>query len=309
MVLVIKKHRSILDNLRTWILDNSVIGDAGQVRDFPILVIDDEADDASIGTQNPFINGVYRPDEVDPTAINRAIRDPSLRLRTTQLRGVHGDSERQYLHPSPCCSEDHGPDLFPRDFIEYLRPPTNYFGPTRCSGPLEDVDPAPLAEVVVDYPSWIPDRHPNGHVPGPLPQTVNTALRTFVLVRATRLARGQVGQHNTMLVHVSRFQSVQNAVLEQLREALDDLRGRIRFEPERIIPELRELWQQTIAPVTAAYPNIDPALIVEWSEVEALLTEAIGPIQLRLLNGTSQDALEYFEHSKEGLNVIVVGGK
>lgn len=308
VLLVVKKHRSILNNLRTWILDNSVLSDSGQVKNFPILVVDDEADDASIGTQDPFIDGVYRPEEVQPTAINRAIRDLLYAFERRNYIGYTATPNANIFIPASVDSDDYGPDLFPRDFIEYLRPPTNYFGPDQMFGIDEDLKDLPLAEVVTDYAGWIPNRHPNGHVPGPLPKSMRNALSTFVLVRATRLARGQAGEHNTMLVHVSRFQNVQNAVLEQLREALDDLRGRIRFEPDKTLLELRRLWDETIAPVTAAYPNVDPSLVVGWEAVEAQLPDAIAPIQLRLLNGTSQDALEYFEHSDVGLNVIAVGG-
>lgn len=308
VLLVVKKHRSILDNLRRWILDNSIIGDTGQVKNFPIVVVDDEADDASVGTQNPFVDGIYKPEDVDPTAINRSIRELLYAFERRNYVGYTATPNANIFIPADIDSDDYGPDLFPRDFIEYLRPPTNYFGPDQMFGVADDVDEPPLAEVVADYAGWIPNRHPNGHVPGALPESVRNAVRTFVMARAARLARGQTREHNTMLMHVSRFQSVQNAVLDQLREELDDLRGRIRFEPDITLPELRRLWEKTIAPVTAAYPSVDPTHVLDWEEVAAQLPEAIAPIQLRLLNGTSQDALEYFEHSDVGLNVIAVGG-
>ncbi len=307
IVLVVKKHRSILDNLRQWILDNSAVDEDGRVKDFPILVIDDEADDASIGTQDPFIDGLYRPDEVDPTAINRSIRQLLYAFERRNYVGYTATPNANIFIPANIDSNDYGPDLFPRDFIEYLRPPTNYFGPDQMFGG-ENIGSAPLARVVSDYSGWIPDRHPNGHVPGPLPDSLVEALRTFVLACATRLARGHDNKHNTMLIHVSRFQSVQHAVDGQIREALDDLSGRLRFDMAETIPSLRQLWEKSIHGVSVEYPNIDPELLVNWEQVGQRLIEAVDGIQVRLLNGSSEDALEYFEHSDEGLSVIAVGG-
>ena len=61
IIFVMKKNRSVLHNLSQW-LD---LADAGII-DVPMLLIDDEADNASINTHNA---------DMDPTAINRAIRE------------------------------------------------------------------------------------------------------------------------------------------------------------------------------------------------------------------------------------------
>lgn len=70
ILLVIKKYGSILDNLHGWVtkLHGEQIkadSDEKRIRDIPLLVIDDEADNASINTKNP---------DEEPTAINRKIR-------------------------------------------------------------------------------------------------------------------------------------------------------------------------------------------------------------------------------------------
>jgi hypothetical protein len=42
--------------------------------------------------------------------------------------------------------------------------------------------------------------------------------------------------------------------------------------------------------------------------VEGFLDEAVRPIVVRTINGSAQDALEYFENRQNGLNVIAIGG-
>ncbi|MGD9714121.1 MAG: Z1 domain-containing protein, partial [Thermomicrobiales bacterium] len=200
VLVVAKKNSGILDNLRDWLLNVSGVGDPRRVRDYPVLVIDDEADNASINTKAP-------GDE--PAKVNQAIRTL---LHSFDRKAYVGYTATPYanIYIDPAADhEDLGPDLFPRSFIEYLRPPTNYFGPTRLFGS-DDEPPLPLYRDVSDAEAWIPDRHKNGHRPGPLPETVRKAIRAFVLARAARMARGETRAHNSMLIHVTRFNSVQD---------------------------------------------------------------------------------------------------
>lgn len=79
----------------------------------------------------------------------------------------------------------------------------------------------------------VPPRHRNGHRPlydgqPEIPPSLRRAIHSFLLVCAARQARGQVRQHNSMLIHVTRFTSVQQAVSNQVREELSSIRRRIR---------------------------------------------------------------------------------
>ena len=158
VLLVVKKNSAILKNLRKWLLNFSGRGDPPLVRDFPVLVIDDEADNASINT---------KASEDDPTKVNEAIRRL---LSCFDRRAYVGYTATPYanIYIDPTAEhEELGPDLFPASFIEYLRPPTNYFGPSRLFGS-EIIDAArPLFRRIRDEEAWIPNHHKNGHVPGP----------------------------------------------------------------------------------------------------------------------------------------------
>ena len=64
MLLVIKKNKRILNNLIKWLESNNTLNAAGQI-ELPLLLIDDEADNASVNTKDP---------DSSPAAINDCVR-------------------------------------------------------------------------------------------------------------------------------------------------------------------------------------------------------------------------------------------
>lgn len=64
VILVVKKNKRILNNLIKWLSDNNTQNAAGQI-DLPLMLIDDEADNASVNTKD---------EDSKPAAINDCIR-------------------------------------------------------------------------------------------------------------------------------------------------------------------------------------------------------------------------------------------
>ena len=315
VVLVIKKHRSILNYLRKWVVEvegrPTGHGDQKIVRDVPILVIDDEADNASV-------NVAAVDEDTRPSSVNAGIR---ALLESFDKAAYVGYTATPFanIYIDPSTEHDqYGLDIFPRHFIESLPPPSNYLGPERVFGLQsadpedDDVEPVPIIREVDDHEAWVPDRHRKDWVPPePLPESLRKAIRAFVLTCAARRARGQVSEHNSMLVHVTRFQDVQNLVAEQVDEELRLLRDRIRYGDQQaarpVDEELRALWERDFVLTTAWFPA-DQVISVSWAEVWAQARPAVEKIQVRIVNGTSRDALQYYEHRRDGLSVIAVGG-
>jgi hypothetical protein len=312
VIAIVKKHNTILRSLREWVLDWAGTGDPKLVRQFPLLVIDDEADNASISTSNPYIGGVYSPNDVDPTTVNRAIRQLLLTFERRAYVGYTATPNANVFISPKADHRVYGQDLFPRHFIETVLPPSNYFGAAKLFGLDPDDDSErPLVREVDDYVPWLPDKHPKGTQPGLLPLSLRTAIRSFLLARAARIARGERTAHNSMLIHVTRFQGVQDEVRRQIQEELDDLRGRINFGDHgegNIYEELEALWESDFVDTSADYPDLDPRLRLRWSDVSPHIQEAMEPIETKLVNGLAKDALDYFERRDTGLNVIAIGG-
>lgn len=289
-VFVIKKNSSTLKNLLEWLKEHSARAGHATV-DAPMLLIDDEADNASINT---------RHGQGEVTRINGQIRS-LLRMfdRSCYVGYTATPFANIFIDPGSD-DEMRGADLFPKDFIVSLDPPSNYFGASRVF--LDDADR--IIRNINDNELSLPLKHKGTLVVTDLPPSLAKAVRAFVVAKAIRLARGQTSAHSSMLVNAS----VSNEVQRQLRNELHILLGAIQAslrvnaaspdamdDPE--IRALQEVW-------TEEYADTD----VEWSEVLALLHEAAAPMRTVLINSKSADTLDYAGHAKNGLSVIAVGG-
>lgn len=316
VLLVVKKNASVLKNLLTW--STSRQGNSqSQVHDVPLLLIDDEADNASINT-NPVLDENGSPDpEIDPSKINGLIRRLLNSFQQSAYIGYTATPFANIFIADKVSNEEFGEDLFPRSFIINLQPPSNYLGPAKLFGLIKDsvtgqevASGLPLIRRINDYLEWMPDKHKKEHRPGPLPPSVKEAIKAFVLTCATRYVRGQEHKHNSMLIHVTRFTSVQSLVAEQVSEELFFIQQRLRYgdghAPVQIADELKALWYADFEPTLQKFH--DPEFTaVTWDQVKEVLYIVASKIEVRKINGTAKDTLQYIEHS-DGLSVICIGG-
>lgn len=189
VLLVIKKNKTTLENLIDWLKHNN----PHNLKDQPVLLIDDEADLGSINTSK-------EGDEA--TAINRKIRELLQLFDRSSYVGYTATPFANVFIDPETETEMLGDDLFPRDFIVSLDAPSNYVGPDRIFSSNAGLD---LIREVDDFEDDLPTKHKKDWQPQSIPQSLKEAIEVFVLVRAIRLARGQTDAHNSMLVNVSRF--------------------------------------------------------------------------------------------------------
>lgn len=330
---VVKKHKIVLERLLKWIRGH--VADATDehgmrfVSNLPLLLIDDEADHASVDTGEQHIGADGKPDEDhEPKAINSRIRKI---LNTFAKKAYVGYTATPFanifIHRQNETSEE-GPDLFPHSFIVNLAAPSNYVGPARVFGlqTTEGRNGLPLTRVFKDHASedgregWMPPKHPKDHSPShmgqdTLPPSLREAVNSFVLACAAREARGQGVEHSSMLVHVTRYTLVQKEVHRQVEDLIQKMKLRITrgIDHETLIDELRELWESDFVPTTAAIvskltKSEELPKVVQWSEVLAKLPDVLSDIDVRMVNGKAKDALDYAEESPKGLKVIAIGG-
>ena len=164
VLLVVKKNAPVLTNLLKWstkLASGNQNSSHNTVRGVPLLLIDDEADNASVNT-NPIHdgNGNINPD-LDPSTINKLIRKLLKSFAQSSYVGYTATPFANIFIPNKTDEEKFGRDLFPRSFIINLQPPSNYFGPARLFGFTGDQESAsgmPLIRPVKDYSQWILDR-------------------------------------------------------------------------------------------------------------------------------------------------------
>jgi hypothetical protein len=324
---VVKKNKTVLERLCRWIRNHVANSQDPTTRrrivtHLPLLLIDDEADHASVNTGEQLFDPEGKPDdEHQPTAINSCVRKVLHAFARAAYVGYTATPFANiFIHERGETAEE-GPDLFPSAFIVNLSAPSNYVGPARVFGlasPEGRVGVLPLLRDIVDHEppvgtGWMPQKHRNGHHPlhdgcDVLPPSLVEAIDAFLLACATRRARGQGDAHCSMLVHVTRFNSVQSAVHHQVKDHVLHLRQRLlrKIDSGFILARLKTLWDEDFRPTAQAIPESQG--LPEWAVVEAELPEAVSDISVRMINGMAKDALDYGDNSGKGLKVIAIGG-
>ncbi len=295
VVLVIKKNHRTLANLLDWLRDNSARGDMEMI-DQPMLLIDDEADNASINTK-------YGKKLV--TTINGQIRDLLNMFHRSCYVGYTATPFANIFIDPDQDDEMYSEDLFPRDFIIGLDAPTNYFGAKKIfiDGLPEDGMPTWL-RYIEDNQDVLPITHKITHVPEVLPESLLRALQCFLLARTIRNLRGQKASHCSMLVNASRFTAVQSHLRNRLHDALDQILDSIRINGSKgsaalADPEIRALksvWEEE-------YSQDEP----NWEPIQNMLLDACASARVVEVNSRVND-LDYSASGDNGQTVIAVGG-
>ncbi len=324
LLLVVKKNKSILDNLIAWATTTQQVLQNGETKprvpNVPLLVIDDECDHASVNTRDTFDTrtGAFDPD-TDPTAINGCIRKLLDGFEQSAYIGYTATPFANIFIYRKAKTAEHGEDLFPRSFLVSLKEPSDYIGATKVFGltgdpdaNIEAVEPYPITRTLDDADTWMPANHKNGHqVPPKLPGSLRKAILSFVLVCAARSARGQSTEHNSMLVHVTRFNDVQQQVADVIGSELAYITNLLDFGDTRkknnLVDELKGLWEKDFVTTSAAFAHDKKLVQVSWDQVHAALRKAALKIEIKIINGTAKDALDYFA-KPNGVSVIAIGG-
>ncbi|MFP4846089.1 Z1 domain-containing protein [Winogradskyella sp. PE311] len=247
-ILVCKKNTGVLKNLLLWLSD--YLDENKEKHDLPFLIIDDEADNASLNNMG------HRGKEY-ATTINGHIRallglfnrKTYLGYTATPFANVLQDKNEvpetkwtiSYREKGETKTKDfvQVSNLFPEDFIELLYPPSVYIGAkhffeTRIDDikKIEPLIPPPLRDHIDCFPSrvTVPEIEPTTNFgrgtrasrkddpfPKYLPESLKEAIMCFILSIAIRLSRKEEMHesylrqpHNTMLIHISRFTNWQN---------------------------------------------------------------------------------------------------
>jgi len=297
-VFVIKKNTSTLKNLLEWLKEHNARRGSKTIT-APMLLIDDEADNASINIKKG-------QDEV--SRINGQIRQ-LLKIFERSCYVGYTATPFANIFVDPDSADDmFGADLFPRDFIVSLDPPDNYFGPSKVFAVgAEDDGPSSVIRHIEDNGDVLPVKHKIDQPIHALPASLETAVRTFILARAIRLTRGHEGKHNSMLVNASRFTNVQGRLRNQIHVLVDDIKNSIRVNGAK--PAADALRDPEISALHDVFSEeYEATCDLTWESLQPHLWESISPISVVEVNSKSPGSLDYSDNEDFGLNVIAVGG-
>lgn len=319
VILVVKKHASILKNLRTWVTKvakspkpqelrrpDREDGDLEWIAGCPMLLIDDEADHASINTS-----------KTERTAINNAMVEL---LTAFQQSSYVGYTATPYanLFADP----DDAENIFPRNFIVNIPPPDNYVGVSKVFGNDDDPDTGiggtaglPIVRnlnvIDKDFELIVPPKHKIDFVPEALPESLKVAIRAFIITCAVRNVRRRtvpMSKHDSMLVHLSRFTEVIDRYHVLLQAEKDRLQAGIRTGSASVMKDFQKVWEDEFVAVFAKMPSADRGVEVAWNSVVNELSHVLRKVVVRNIHGKSGEFLDYDKQRENGLCVIAIGG-
>lgn len=279
-------------------------------RNLPLLLIDDEADNASINTKKP---------DFDPSTINRLItellslfdKNSYIGYTATPFANVLSDVKNTQ-------------DLFPRNFIMCLGRADNYIGPAQVFGEIEDQETS--NEDIVDlnkrktnvdwfrnidnphsYDSdWIeflPNRHNKETILGEMPDSLKDAIYSFLIGIKIRSLRGDEYEHKTMLIHITRFQNVQRQIVEMVDDFVNEIYS------ELAIGQINKIDNSHLEAIENVYYRDFENTGFSWETIEENLSETVSLLKDHIfgINGDIKDVIDEEKYEK-GLVSIRIGG-
>ena len=296
IVLVIKKNVSTLQALHDWLREMNAQG--GRIADVPMLMIDDEADNASINTNK---------EDLDPTRTNKLIRKIlRLFMKSCYVGYTATPFANIFINPNSYDDEVRE-ELFPRDFIYCLDAPNTYFGPDKVFLN-DDLDSTNVLKPITDCEDYLPFKHKKEHALSGCPPSLYVAIIQFVLVRVIRNLRKQKNKHCSMMINVSRFVGIQKEVRDIVSTYVNELRQAVKANYAR--PEHIANRNSFMRNLQKVYLEEYSDSGFEWPEIKSALLESCESIRIFTINSQSDETLDYKRYEKDGeaLTAIAVGG-
>lgn len=295
---VMKKNCRVMDRLLKWVAEAQL----SVRRQIPLLVIDDEADQASIDTK--YAARAKRKD-IDPTATNKRIRELLRHFPRSAYVGYTATPFANFLISAGTNSKEWGRDLYPRNFIISLNKPKGYFG---CDEMFTGGKKRLYFREVPDDERKLlvsSKRNEAGIFPRKITPSLDEAVRSYLLSGAIRKLRESSAHPATMLVNTSNRTESQHRMKQKLESLIAGIKTGLSDKHESKIVEKRlmELWRKDFAPTSKEFPEKDP---IEFARAFDAIKTFVNEIQVFELNFGSDDKLDYIR--EPDLKVLAVGG-
>lgn len=286
LIAVVKKNVSRLARLRKW-LEQAHLQNG--LEHCPVLIIDDEADQAS--------PNAHKDPELDRTRVNEEIVGLLALPRVAYVGYTATPFANVLANPKDST------DIYPRSFIYSLPKPDGYFGAEELFG-LDREDPeAPVDHDVIrivtedEEKLFRPSR--GAAFDAQVPEGLSDAVRWFVLATAARRYRTGAAKHSSMLIHTSSRVAHHLSMVPAIQDHVSALR-RTWADGDRMKWKAQWDFEQIAEP-----PSLYGHDLIPFEN----LVDMIGPVlaDLKVVADNSQSS-ERLLYADDPATVIAVGG-
>nr|WP_314846226.1 Z1 domain-containing protein [Schaalia odontolytica] len=304
-IAVVKKNKTVLGKLV-----NDLRRIKARTAELPTLIIDDEADQASVNTVKPDSAGTRK----ERTAINRLIAELMGRLSRAQYVGYTATPFANVF-----ISPEDAEDIFPRDFIVSLSAPEAYRGGRAYHDFEELTDEEKDDPAVSNEKAFVRSlRGDDDTDPQCVDEELREALNAFVLTGAIKLWRAtrrpaleSAFRHHTMLVH----ESVKQTEHAELGDRIRRLWQQVGYGSPASNDALRKLFDEDFAVVSAARQWEDDLPLPEsFEDVAPFIGEVLDLVMagstdpVVIVNGDKDQQYNQVDFQRDRVWRILVGG-
>ncbi|MGY8921899.1 MAG: Z1 domain-containing protein, partial [Flavobacteriales bacterium] len=335
VVFVIKKNKTILENLIDWLSQNEeikTIEGRKKLMNIPALIIDDESDYASVNTTKD-INEVKTINKLIRVLLNLFNQNTFIGYTATPYANLFISQDYNDELTTSVKNKEYyiGNDLFPKHFILNIKAAKNYIGASKLFG-LEDPitgesnEPLDIFRPIYSEEYNPPlyekiNKHNKDDLPEYLPESLLTAIKSFILTCAIRRLRGHEKKHNSMLIHVALYVKWIDRVALLVNQLVKEFTNKIEANDVEFMESLKHLFDSDFVPTTKNVLNSldykDNRIVIhQWEDVKKEIRAAITKFDVRSVHGTtSVSKLDYhnisnidYDRHENGLSVIAIGG-
>lgn len=301
VVIVTKKNTTALKNIYNWLISYSKKKNNNKI-DFSLMLIDDEADFASVNTSK---------EDESPTMINRRIREIlNLFTKNSYVGFTATPYANIFIEPE---NEDlmFGQDLFPKDYIYVLGESEEYIGATKIFQIDDEYEKYQNKVQIISENIehiYLPLVHRKETLYETLSDSLKHAINIFFIANTIRDIRGQSNTHRTMLLNMSRFINLHEQIKYAVWEYVEILKQNIRLFSKMPIEEALK---------NPVIKDIENSFLIEYhnklefeirfTEIIKNINDAVYKIRVIVVNSNSKE-LDYHSFQEEGDRVIVIGG-
>lgn len=303
IIFIIKKNVPVLKKVFNALKIN-LKGTESKIKS-PMLMVDDEADNASINTNDKDNN---------PTRTNENIRKILKLFEKSNYVGFTATPFANVFIDPDTDDEMLEDDLFPRDFIYALSSPSNYNGAKRMfmergkdndRNMIEyiDINDKTIQELYDIFPlihkkDWKGDR---------LHDSVYESIDRFLITNAIRdLKDENTNTHRSMMINMSRFKAVQFLITDLIREYVNDTKNDIKQSMHLSKKEYIE--NKSVSKLKRLFDKNYECLGISWDSVFSKLYNSIKDIAIITVNSDKDAVKLNYEKHIDGYRVIAIGG-
>ncbi len=301
-IFTVKKLKPILSNLSNWIT-NSHLLDENTKLDMPMLLIDDEADYATI-------NSKAHREEI--TATNGLIREILSKFNKSTYVGYTATPFANIFIDPENKDEMLGDDLFPKDFMIKIPVSDEYsgqdyfFDENYFNDNANNESPGPI-RIINDHEETLPSKHNKHTTVGELCPSLKEAIRVFILNISVRIFRGDDSAHNSMIINMTHLNALQSQITDLVSDYVEEISSAVSaFHSLGHKESLKNIHMQDLSDTYKKRFSGKE----QFSKVFTHLNKAANKVKVfKTFNNSKTDTvLDYSLYSKNGLAAIVIGG-